>query len=86
MYAVNLLVKKYNVDKNLKDNDGNTALDWANENEYNDITAYLGGSASSPTIPIRENNNQNQDNIKNENSITSNLPILILQINLTTMT
>ena len=27
MYAVNLLVKKYNVDKNLKDNDGNTALD-----------------------------------------------------------
>ena len=77
MYAVNLLVEKYNVDKNLKDKDGKTALDLANENEYNDIIAYLGGAASSPTIPIRENNrqnnNQNQDN--NTNYYEYGLPI-----------
>ena len=54
-------------------NEGKTALDWANENEYNEIIAYLGGSTSSPTIPVRENNNQNQDN--NTNYYEYGLPI-----------
>ena len=78
MYAVNLLVEKYKVDKNLKDKDGKTALDWANENEYNEIIAYLGGSASSTTLPISEDNrqNNNQDNQNNNtNYYEYGLPI-----------
>ncbi|TKZ32041.1 ankyrin repeat domain-containing protein [Brachyspira catarrhinii] len=53
MNAVVLLVEKYNVDKNWQDADGLTAADWAKENEYNEIVAYLGGS----TTQVYENNN-----------------------------
>ena len=52
MNAVVLLVEKYNVDKNWQDADGLTAADWAKENEYNEIVAYLGGS----TTQVYENN------------------------------
>ena len=52
MNTVVILVEKYNVDKNLKDNDGYTAADWANENEYNEIFSYLSGSINH----IREDN------------------------------
>ena len=55
--AVNMLVEKYNVDKNLKDKDGKTASDLAKENNFDKIVAYLGGSGSS--APIREDNQNN---------------------------
>lgn len=45
MDAAVILVEKYNVDKNLKDEDGFTAADFASENEYGEIAAYLGGSS-----------------------------------------
>ena len=55
--AVNMLVEKYNVDKNLKDKDGKTASDLAKENNFDKIVAYLGGSGSS--APVREDNQNN---------------------------
>ena len=55
--AVNMLVEKYNVDKNLKDKDGKTASDLAKENNFDKIVAYLGGSSS--TAPVREDNQNN---------------------------
>ena len=55
--AVNMLVEKYNVDKNLKDKDGKTASDLAKENNFDKIVAYLGGSTS--TAPVREDNQNN---------------------------
>lgn len=55
--AVNMLVEKYNVDKNLKDKDGKTASDLAKENNFDKIVAYLGGSSS--TVPVREDNQNN---------------------------
>ena len=73
MNAVNMLVEKYNVDKNLKDKDGKTALDWANENNYNEIIAYLGGSVS--TAPVREENRQNNNQNNDINYYDYGLPI-----------
>ena len=74
MNAVNLLVEKYNVDKNLKDNEGKTAYDWANENNYNEIIAYLGDSTDSIT-PNRDNNSQNNNQNNNTNYYDYGLPV-----------
>ena len=62
MNAVVLLVEKYNVDKNLKDKDGNTAADSASKNEHNEIVAYLGGSTTR-TSEDNIDNRRNNDNI-----------------------
>lgn len=44
MDAAIILVEKYNADKDLKDEDGKTAADFADENEFREIASYLGGS------------------------------------------
>ena len=62
MNAVVLLVEKYNVDKNLKDKDGNTAADSASKNEHNEIVAYLGDSTTR-TSEDNIDNRRNKDNI-----------------------
>ena len=45
MDAVVVLVEKYNVNKGLKDKDGDTAADIASQNGYENIASYLSGSA-----------------------------------------
>lgn len=76
MDAVVVLVEKYNVNKGLKDKDGDTAADIASQNGYENIASYLSGSAYVSRDEYKDKNEDKTEEYKyQEQKEEEGLPI-----------